>query len=189
MKTTYLLNKAQPDGSVCLSIATRGEWLTVVETNKFLPTDQRRYFIIDCIADCQDADRMVIETSAEEYRKWNKARMASARNRALGKSYYILSLDVPIRIGDIVLDLREALNSGERLEEQVCAEMLAVELKEALTAWKPWANDLLECYLRGDRRTCTGFLSEKYRVSPQVIRKYKRQFEAFVKNFFDGVSL
>lgn len=188
MKTTYLLNKIQSDGNVRLSIATFEEWLAVVNDNKSLPATQQRFFIVDCIADGDNMDRMVMETTAEEYRKWNRDRMASARNRALGKSYQILSLDAPLQTKDVSLDLRDALSSGEQVEEQVCSTILEAELRIALTTWKPWANDMLDCYLGGERRTCTDILSAKYGVSPQVIRKYKRQFEKFVKNFLGGVS-
>ncbi len=74
------------------------------------------------------------------------------------------------------------------MEEQVCSQMMELQLREALAAWKPWANDMLDCYLRGERRTCTDTLSLKYGVSPQVVRKYKRQFEKFIKKFLGGVS-
>ncbi len=188
MKTTYLMNKVQPDGSIRLSIATFEEWLAMVEANKSLPASQQRYFIVDCISDSRDMDRMVIEVTAAEYREWNRDRMAAARNRVLGKNYQVLSLDAPFRTENTVLDLRKALKSGERMEEQVCSQMLEVQLREALAAWKPWANDMLDCYLRGERRTCTDTLSMKYGVSPQVVRKYKRQFEKFIKKFLGGVS-
>ena len=75
------------------------------------------------------------------------------------------------------------------LPPMVCDSGLMEELKEALAAWRPWAADLLELYLNGEKRACTEALSRKYGVSPQVIRKYKRQFEDFVKNFLGGVSL
>ncbi len=188
MKTTYLMNKAQPDSSVRFSVATCEEWLAVVEADKSLPASQQRHFIVDCIADGQDKDRMVIETTAAEYRAWNRERMASARNRVLGRGYQELSLDVPVCIEDAMLDLKEMLKSGEQVEEQASSRMLAIQLREALTAWKPWANDMLACYLRGEQRSCTDILATKYGVSPQVIRKYKRQFEKFIKKFFDGVS-
>ncbi len=47
---------------------------------------------------------------------------------------------------------------------------------------------MLDCYLQGDRRTCIDTLSMKYGVSPQVVRKYKRQLEASIKKFGGGVS-
>lgn len=183
MKTTYLINKTQPDDTVRLSVATFEEWLAIVKANKSLPSSQQRYFVIDCIADNLDIDRIVIESSAEEYREWNKNRMASTRNRILGKKYQVLSLDSPVCVKNTMLDLKEVLKSGELVEEQVCFHMLELQLREALASWKPWATDMLDCYLRGERRSCTDILSKKYEVSPQVIRKYKRQFEIFVKDF------
>lgn len=188
MKTTYLINKTQPDGTVQLSIATFEEWFAVARANKSLPACQRRYFIVDCIAEGYDMDRMVIESTAAEYRKWNRDRMASVRNRVLGRNYQVLSLDVPIRVKDTMLNLKEAIRSGEDVEERACFQMLETQLRDALAAWKPWAADMLDCYLRGERRNCTDILSMKYGVSPQVVRKYKRQFEKFIKNFLDGVS-
>ena len=38
MKTTYLINKTLPDGSVCLAVATAAEWLEVTYANKWRPT-------------------------------------------------------------------------------------------------------------------------------------------------------
>ena len=75
------------------------------------------------------------------------------------------------------ITLLECLGSMEDMEAAVISEMIMDELKKQLFAWKPWAADLLAQYLAG-----------KYGVSEQVIRKYKRQFEIFVKNFFAGVS-
>lgn len=37
MKTTYLVNKEQADGSVYLTAVSSAEWLEVVESNKSLP--------------------------------------------------------------------------------------------------------------------------------------------------------
>lgn len=188
MKTTYLINKTLSDGTVQLSIATFEEWLAVVNANKSLPVCQQRYFIVESIVEGHDMDRIVIESTAEEYRKWNRGPMASARNRVLSKNYQVLSLDVPVRVKDTMLNLKDALKSDEDVEEQACFQMLETQLRDALTAWKPWAADMLDCYLRGKRRSCTDILSAKYRVSPQVVRKYKRQFEKFIKNFLGGVS-
>jgi hypothetical protein len=188
VKTTYLLNKTRSDGTSKLSVATYEEWISVVEANKSLPAEQQRYFIIDCITDGQDVDRMVIESTAAEYRKWNRERMAPARNRVLGRNYQLLSLDAPVRVGDTVLNLKEALASSVQVEDQACFPILEMQLRAALAAWKPWAVDMLDYYLRGERRSCTESLSAQYGVSPQVIRKYKRQFEEFTKNFLGGVS-
>ena len=72
------------------------------------------------------------------------------------------------------------LASEEQVEVLACDQILLDELHEALTLWKPWANDLLDMYLQGKKRTCTRTLAERYGVSPQVVRKYKRQFEEYI---------
>ena len=188
MKTTYLVNKTRSDGTVQLSVATFEEWLAIVEANKSLPSCQQRYFVIDCIVDNQGMDRMVIESTAAEYREWNRNRMASSRNRILGRDYQVLSLDALVRVEDTMLELKEVLGSGEQVEDQILSQMLERHLRDTLATWKPWAVDILNCYLRGERRSCTDILSIKYGVSPQVVRKYKRQFEEFIKKFMGGVS-
>lgn len=188
MKTTYLVNKEQKDGSVRLTAVSSAEWLEVVESNKLLPADRRRYFILDYIAEDGDLDRMVIEAPADVYRDWHREHMAAQRNRELGKGFCRLSLDVPVPIEHDYARLEESVATEEDVEEMVCSRMLMDELREKLAAWKPWANELLDLYLLGQRRTCTAALAEKCGVSQQVIRKHKRQFEEFVKNFFLGVS-
>lgn len=78
---------------------------------------------------------------------------------------------------------------SQNTENSVVDEILMDELKQALAVWKPWAPDLLEHYLAGRKRSCTAEMAEKYGVSEQVIRKYKRQFERFIKDFLGCVSL
>ena len=185
--TTYLINKQQTDGIIRLSVADRAEWLAVVRANRELPTEQRRYFIVDYIKDGTDLDCMVMEVPADAYRVWIRGYMAEKRNREAGKGYQLLSADAPAADSD-GLGLLDTISAGCSVEEYVCGEMLLADLREALAAWKPWANDLLDVYLQGKKRSCTEFLSQKYSVSSQVIRKYKRQFENFVKKFLGSVS-
>ena len=183
MKTTYLVNQEQPDGSVRLEVVSSREWLSVVERNKHLPADQQRYFILDYIMDGDVLDCMVIETSAADYRDWNRKRLAARRNRKAEKNFQHLSIDAPLG-GLFGTDtLADVLASEEQVEVLACDQILLDELHEALALWKPWANDLLDMYLQGKKRTCTRTLAERYGVSPQVVRKYKRQFEEYIKNF------
>ena len=42
----------------------------------------------------------------------------------------------------------------------------------------------MEYYIAGKKASCTKAIAMKYKVSEQTARKYKRQFEAFVKKFF-----
>lgn len=189
MKTTYLINKKQEDGNVRLAVATSSEWLSVVKQNRQLPTDQQRYFIVDYIADINELDRMVIEVPMDTYRDWHKEHMARSRNRSLGRSFQHLSLDAITTGAEGEVHLEDVVSTGEQVEDTVCNRLLLDSLQEELTRWKPWANDMLELYLQGEQRTCAAVLSRKLGVSPQVIRKYKRQFKEFCKKFFSGVSL
>ncbi len=188
MKTTYLLNKEQDDGTIRPTVVESGEWLSVVKLNSSLPADQRRYFIIDYIPEGDTLDRMVIEVPADDYREWNREHTASERNRAFQRSHYqLLSLDALMeRDGQSVFS--DIMSSNAQIDEEVCDQVIMDELRIQLAVWKPWANDLLDLYLSGEKKACTDRLAVKYNVSPQSVRKYKRQFESFVKNFFEGVS-
>lgn len=188
MKTTYLINKPQADGTVGLSLATCDEWINVVKTNKHLPPEQRRYFILDYIMDGDNLDRMVIEAPFPEYQTWIKEHMARKRNHKAGEKHQHLSLDAKLFDGGGTETLLDVIPAVVSAEETACGQMLAAALRQYLATWKPWANDLLDAYLRGERRTCTNKLAQKYGVSVQVIRKYKRQFEQLVKDFLAGVS-
>lgn len=189
MKTTYLINQVQPDGSTRLSAVSADEWRSAIRENEGLSPERQRYFIRDYIADGNEMDCMVIEVSASEYIQWDKDRSAARRNREAGKNFHVSSLDAPLAGMDRTMARLEQLPDQTQLESMVCDSVLMEELKEALAAWRPWATDLLKLYLNGQKRACTEVLSRKYGVSPQVIRKYKRQFEEFVKKFLGGVSL
>lgn len=131
---------------------------------------------------------MVIEASAEEYRAWNREHMAAERNRAMGKEFQHLSLDAKLFCADEAESLLDVLALADSLEDQVCERLLIENLREALASWRPWANDLLNLYLQGKKKSCTAVFAAKYGVSLQTVRKYKRQFENFVKKFMEGVS-
>ena len=188
MKTTYLINKRQPDGTVRLEVATYDEWLVLVEANKLLPPSRRRYFIRDYIADGYELDCMVIEISRQEYRTWNREHMAAERNRSFGKKFQHLSLDAKLFSADEGESLQDSLIVSDLMENSVCDRILIENLRAALTRWKPWANGLLDLYLQGQKKRCTAVLAADCGVSQQTARKYKRQFENFIKNFLSGVS-
>ncbi len=187
MKVTYLINKEQTDGSVILTIGTKEELRKILLANKGLAVNQRRNFIADYISNGTDMDCIIVEVSVEEYRRFNREHMASERNRKLMNMYCHISLDDNIH-EQKDLTAEDILADDLNLEETITSEILMEELKDRLSNWKPWATDMLEIYLNGQKRSCTKVLSEKYGVSEQVIRKYKRQFEDFIKNFLSGVS-
>ena len=115
-------------------------------------------------------------------------RSTAERNRSLGSKYQHLSLDVLVSENERSIRLGDMIPSDEVIEKIVIDRVMQEKLREMLSAWKPWASDLLEIYLYGDKRTCTNALAEKCGVSPQVIRSYKRQFENFIKNFLSVVT-
>ena len=184
--TTYLINKQQTDGTVRLSVADHAEWLAVVKANRELPAEQRRYFIVDYIKDGTDLDCMVMEAPVDVYRVWIRGYMAGKRNREAGKGYQLLSADAPAADSG-GFGLLDTISAGCSVEENVCGEILLADLREALAAWKPWANDLLDIYLQGHKRTCSDVLAKRYSISQRMVRKYKVQFEDFVKKFFEAV--
>ena len=187
MKNTFLMNKIHEDGGAALCVVTAEEWLDAVKENRSLPPEQRRYFISDCIEEGDTIDRMIIEVPYSEYRRWNSRHTVSERSRRAKKEFLHLSLDAAVP-GSPTLALSDCLADSGSMETAVLDAVLIDELKIRLTAWKPWAAELLAHYLAGRKKSCTAVMAEKYGVSEQVIRKYKRQFEAFVKKFLAGVS-
>lgn len=143
MKTTYLINKTQPDGSVRLCVASSAEWMAIVKGNKKIPTEQRRYFILDYIADGDNLDCMVIETSLEEYRSWDRSRSAEKRNRCAKQKFQHLSLNTPLNDSENSETLLDMISADEQVESMVCDSIMIDELKKTLADWKPWANDML----------------------------------------------
>lgn len=138
MKNTYLINKPQKDGKAALCAVTAAEWLAAVNANRYLPTEHRRYFIADCIEDGKEIDRMIIEVSYAEYKKWNSRHTITERSRKAGKEYRFLSLNAVLNETDDIT-LLECPRSAEDMEAAVISEMIMDELKKQLFAWKPWA--------------------------------------------------
>jgi len=188
MKITYLVKKQQEDGSMRLAVVSHQEWRVVVEKNKTLPAEQKRYFILDYILDGSDMDKMVAEVPADMYREWHREHMASKRNRDLGKNYRHISLESIVEVEDARSDFSNMDAVGDSPSETHRSQKELEMLRNSLAEWKPWAVDLLDFYLRGHRKDCTDIIAQKYGVSPQMVRKYKKQLKIFIKNFFDEVS-
>ena len=92
LKTTFLVRKIKDDAKSGLVRVSAAEWTKILKENKNLPTEQKRYFIIDCI----DDDRMYIEVSLEEHRDWNIRHTISERNRKFGEKFSFCSLEQDI---------------------------------------------------------------------------------------------
>ena len=82
-----------------------------------------------------------------------------------------------------VESLHECVHSDFDLERLVLDIVLMGELKQALKAWKPWAEELLELYLSGAKRSCTNALCGKYKVSDRTVQRWKDAFEKFIWDF------
>ena len=158
MKTTYLVYK-QVNGVRQLVVATPAEWDAILKENRGLPAERRRYFIKDCFAD-GDAQR----------------------KRKAGSIYSVLSLDAGVPEAGLE-SLHESVPSAFDLEGLAADHLLIEELKTALRKWKPWAEDLLELYLSGAKRSCTNGLCERYKLSDWAVQKRKTAFEKFVLDF------
>lgn len=181
MKTTYLVYK-QVDGVRQLVAATQEEWDAIMKGNRGLPMGQRRCFMKDCFEDGDELDCMYIETTAAEYREWNSENTIAQRKRKVSSSYSFLSLDAGVPENGLE-SLHESVPSALNLESLATDHLLIEELKTALRKWKPWAEELLELYLSGAKRSCTNSLCEKYRLSDRAIQKRKTAFEKFVLDF------
>ena len=67
MKTTYLINSIQPDGSTALVETSAEHWREITENNKLLSKSDRRYFITDIISESGAFDCMIMEVTYAEY--------------------------------------------------------------------------------------------------------------------------
>ena len=87
MRTTYLLQEKQLDGSTCLVETTAENWHAIVRACAKLPTDQRRYFIRDVIPDDKGVDCMFIETTKETWQEWDREQRRIRDNLQHRKQY------------------------------------------------------------------------------------------------------
>ena len=63
MKTTYLVFE-NGIGSA-LRVASKDEWNRILQENRNLPRELRRFFVQDCFEDCGMMDCLYIEASRE----------------------------------------------------------------------------------------------------------------------------
>ena len=181
MKVTYLVFE-NGIGSA-LRVATKEEWNRIMQENRALPREQRRFFMQDCFEDCGDMDCMYIETTREEYDKWHSAYQVRYKKRVDAGEITVLSLDISTQTSDDS-SMIDTLEDGVNWEERMIDAIRMKELRTHLAAWKTWANELLDYYLAGEKVAATRILSKKYGVSEKTIRQRKRALEEFVQNFF-----
>lgn len=181
MRITYLVYENGQSGGK-LKVATKEEWSQIMDENRGLPCDKRRYFIEDTIDDFGEIDRIYIETSKQEYDRWHADNQRNRRKRKSSKGIEIVSMDFE-SYTDENCSLHGVVTDRINWETLIDESMEMESLTLALAEWQPWAIDILECYLAGQKRECTKFLSLKQGVSVQTIRTRKREFEAFVLGY------
>ena len=93
IKNTYLAKETPNLPDSRLVEISAENWHRIVEANKLLPQEKRRYFIFSTINEGTFIDRMFIETTYEDYRAWNIEKVSSDRNRREGFRYKTYSLD------------------------------------------------------------------------------------------------
>ena len=170
MKVTYLVQKRQEDGTTRLETVSHNEWVGLIREKSGLPKAQRRFFIKECIQENGEIDCMYIEVPYEVYKQWNCEHMEDLV-RSTG------------------IELQTAANDlSSHQEDYILDKVLISQLYDAVSKWKPWGADMLTLYLEQKQKKAAQIISRKYHVSMQSVRKYKRQFEKFIKNFLTGVS-
>lgn len=189
MSISYLLKKRPGEQNSPLELVTRKEWLEAVRQKPVLPKEQRRYFIKDCIIEKGEFDCIYMEVSYKEYLEWNREHMKKERNRQASLNFTHLSLENSLYASEDSRQISEELVSEENVEDKVLDLVRLKELRQKLRKWRPWGVDMLELYLTEQQRQAPSIIASKYQVSPQRARRYRGQFEKFLKKFFKGVSL
>jgi hydroxymethylpyrimidine pyrophosphatase-like HAD family hydrolase len=182
LKNTYLAKKQNDDGMFVLEEISGEQWREIVQRNKSLSKEQKRYFISDCIEESDDIDRMYIEVSYEEYKKWNVENTLSAKNRKYKKNFTIVSFDEFVLKNKDLSD-KDILIDKADVENEAIENINNKELIKALSEWQPWALDIYKAYISGRKTACTREIASKYNVSLQTARSYKRKFKSFLKKF------
>ena len=175
MSNIYLARVASGPMAGTLESISLEEWVAILRKNKTLPAEAKRYFIIDCIIEDEQLDRMYIEVDRDIYNEWHRENQAAYRNRISKNLRPHLSLDAVVDNTEAIT-LHDIVPSGYCLENHAAAMMNISYIREHLKKWKPWANDLLDAMFAGTFRDCTHELAQKYGVTDRHFRRYKRQF-------------
>ena len=196
MKITYLVKQtgesnqknSRPNDDSSLVQVSGNEWHNIILANRNLPEGQRRYFIKDIIDDGGDCDILIIEVTKEEYKVWRRERQITWRNHLLGQKYSFFSIYDKLGNQDEGETILETLGTGLSAENLFFCKQLFEDLASSLEAGKPWGKELLQRYMKGERRASTKWLAKFCCVSEQTARQYKREFERFIKTFLENFS-
>lgn len=177
MKTTYLINSYLPDGSTELVQTTAEHWHKIVEENKKLPKEKRRYFYADIIADSYPFDCIVMEVSADLFNMWSNENRNSRRNCSEKTRYSHISLEL------LMEEYDSCIMSSCSFEEDFVGSVIIEELRKKLSGWKPWGIAVLDMYLSGQKASVAQFLTTKYGLPQSTAYRKREEFENFAKIF------
>jgi len=181
MKTKYLVYKTEDNGLRSLVSVSGAEWYEIVNANKRLPSDKKRWFIRDVITDGSESDVLVIEVTHSQYRQWRAEEQRRRRNLLYRHAFKQISIDAD---SWDKLSALESIPSAPGAEEEYFAAGLLEDLFISSGQWRPWAPALLMYCLSGNSwRSATAWLSEYLGVGIRTARKNKVEFEEFIKNF------
>ena len=183
MKTRYLVREQQPDGTYQLVEISSEKWHAIVKDQEGLPMEQQRFFIEDVIYDENGRDCIKIETTLEEWRKWDNNRKKKGREFDHQRKFIHLSLDYVIDTETGATMMTHSIE-GCVSEEQAFKECYFEELQRALAAWRPWAVRMLRFYMEGDAKHANKEMMAEFHVTERMVRYYKAEFETFMKDYF-----
>ena len=179
-KYTYLVNKVRKNGMIGLTEVPYSEFAALRSENNGVPAEKRRCFIYDYILTDSTLDCMVMEAPREMYLEWLRDHIAHLRNWKAGSRYVHVSLDA--------CDDTQTENpliviaSDSDPEAEACWNILLEGLRNNLSEWKPWASDMMALFEADVSSSIPNILSKTLGVSPQTVRKYRKQFRMFVRN-------
>ena len=182
MKTGYLAREKQPDGSFRLVQITPEDWHAIIKEQEGLPMEQKRHFIEDKIFDHSGEDCLKIEVSLDEWRRWDNNRKKKSREAEHRRKYLHLSLDYVIDAETGATMMTHSTLCAIS-EDEAYRDCLREDLLKALSEWKPWALRMLQFYMEGDAKHSIKKMMEVFQVKEPTIYKYKKQFEAFMKEY------
>ena len=92
---TFLVFKDTNAEEKELVIATAEEWNAILEKNRTLPREERRFFIENVIKESDYTDTMYIETTKEKYDKWHSQAVSQYEKDQYGNDFIFISTEQP----------------------------------------------------------------------------------------------
>ena len=177
MKMTYLINSYLPDGSTELVETSCKHWHEIINENKNVSRDKRRYFYADVIVENSHYDCIVMEVSATIFHQWSNETRAARRNMVEKKKYSHIPQEILTEYGD------DCMLISDTMEMSIISAETIAALKTHLAAWRPWATAVLNLFLEGNSKQVGPYLVHKYGIGESTARRYKQQFKNFVKKY------